>query len=163
MGYFYRDITDFIDWVREDATHPYSTMNYGSMKMHGIYARIQQDFKVAKQQSIGYFVRYNYLIPKVSVGEKQSKYVLESLRHQLIAGVHYSVKGFSLQVTNRFIERELNQPYDLLDIKLNYSVKGFDVFAQVSNLLDAKYKESGAVPMPTRWLTVGLKYRWTEK
>lgn len=160
VGYFYRDITDFIDWVRDDATMPYSTMNYGSMKIHGIHARVQQSFQFEGNQKLSYFVKYNYLLPNVSVGDKQSKYVLESLKHQLIAGVNYFVKGFSVQLTNRFIERELNQPYDLLDLKLNYHIKGFDVYASVSNLLDAKYRESGAVPMPARWFMLGLKYSW---
>lgn len=163
VGYFYRDITDFIDWVRDSITEPYSTMNYGSMKMHGIHARIQQDFSFEGGHSLGYFVKYNYLLPNVSVGEKQSKYVLESLKHQFIAGVHYSVKGLTVQVTNRLIERELNKPYDLLDLKINYHIKGFDVYANVSNLLDSKYKESGAVPMPTRWFMIGLKYAWNQK
>src|SRR5699024_4076119 len=45
-GYFYRNISDFIDWVRMDENQPYSPVNFGKNKMHGVFGRIQQDFEL---------------------------------------------------------------------------------------------------------------------
>lgn len=161
IGYFYRDITSFIDWVRDSITQPYSPINYGHMNIHGVFARIQQSFVIKNDHKLGYFIRYNYLQPSQrSLNGKISKYVLESLKHQLMAGVHYSYKFFSLQVTNRWIERELNTPYNVLDARVAFQIKSFQIYADASNLLNSNYIEAGAVPMPTRWFKLGLKYRW---
>ena len=62
----------------------------------------------------------------------------------------------------RFVERELNDPYTVIDAKLNYHFPTLTVYAQATNLTDAQYNEAGAVPMPTRWLSLGaiFKVRW---
>ncbi len=160
-GYFFRDVSQFIDWVREKPGVPYSPFNIGRNQIHGINARISQQIKIKEHHSFGYFVSYNYLHPKIrSVENVQSKYVLESLRNQLIIGVNYGYKGFSFQLNNRLIERELNKAYILLDLRLNYKIKQFTIYTDISNLLNSTYKEAGAVPMPNRWFSVGLKFNW---
>ncbi|HLS31858.1 MAG TPA: TonB-dependent receptor [Flavobacteriaceae bacterium] len=162
-GYFYRNIDDFIDWVRDDASEPYSPVNLGNNKMHGIYGRIQQDFELGNQQSIGYQVSYNYLSPSLETSnEIQSKYILESLKHQLISGIYYRNNNFSIHLKNRWLKRELANSYNVADIRINYEWQDFLLYTQVSNLFDASYNEAGAVPMPTRWFALGLKYQWNQ-
>lgn len=163
-GYFYRDITNFIDWVRDSSSVPYSPLNIGRNLIQGINARVSQNFVINKNHRLGYFVNYNYLLPNYqSSGTAQSKYVLETLRNQLIVGMNYGYKGFTLQVNGRFIERLKNTPYVLLDARVNYEIKGFTAYVDVTNIVNAVYKEAGAVPMPPRWLSVGLKYNWTQQ
>lgn len=160
-GYFYRNIKEFIDWVRENPSKPYAPENLGQTKMQGVYARLQQDFKVAHKQSFGYDVSYNYLKPSLeSTTEKQSKYTLESLKHQLVAGIHYSINDFSVQLKNRLLKRELGDSYNVADIHLNYKVQNILLYTEVTNLFNAKYLEAGAVPMPTRWFSLGVKLQW---
>src|SRR5690606_6295435 len=116
-GYFYRAIDDYIDWVRTSPTLPYSPINIGENLVQGINMSIHQKFKIKNTHALGYAVSYNYLNPSYQKIENvQSKYILESLKHQFIAGITYSYKDFSIQVSNRFIERELNKPYNLLDV-----------------------------------------------
>ena len=163
-GYFYRDITNFIDWVRDSSSVPYSPLNIGRNLIQGINARVSQNFVINKNHRLGYFVNYNYLLPNYqSSGTAQSKYVLETLRNQLIVGMNYGYKGFTFQVNGRFIERLKNTPYVLLDARVNYEIKGFTAYVDVTNIVNAVYKEAGAVPMPPRWLSVGLKYNWTQQ
>ncbi|WP_285269841.1 TonB-dependent receptor plug domain-containing protein [Kaistella rhinocerotis] len=160
-GYFYRNIKEFIDWVRENPSKPYAPENLGQTKMQGVYARLRQDFKVAYKQSFGYDVSYNYLKPSFeSTTEKQSKYTLESLKHQLVAGIHYSINDFSVQLKNRLLNRELGDSYNVADVHLNYKVQNILLYTEVSNLFNAKYLEAGAVPMPTRWFSLGVKLQW---
>ncbi|WP_187477998.1 TonB-dependent receptor plug domain-containing protein [Amniculibacterium sp. G2-70] len=162
-GYFQRDITDFIDWVRPNTSVPYSPINFGKNRVQGMYARIQQQFHLGESQSIGYKLSYNYLNPElISNGSVISKYTLESLKHQLIAGLQYKYKNFSAQVENRWLKRELNDAYTITDLRLNYQWKSFTVYSDVTNIFDTKYRESGAVPMPTRWFSLGFKYVWTK-
>ncbi|TCK83512.1 TonB-dependent receptor plug domain-containing protein [Albibacterium bauzanense] len=162
-GYFFRNITNFIDWMREDPSQPYSPINLKSNKMQGIHARISQNFDLGNKQSLGYHVSYNYLHPTVkTLKGTQSKYALESLRHQFITGVNYTINNLTFQIENRLLKRELGKLYSIADIRINYQVKKLLLYTNVTNLFDAEYKEAGAVPMPTRWFSLGIKYGWKQ-
>lgn len=158
-GYFYRHISDFIDWVRTDPSIPYSPVNFGSNKMHGFHSRIHQHFNLGNNQRLGYRISYNYLSPSIeSEAESQSKYVLESLRHQLITGVDFQWNQWNFRVENRWIQRELAAGYNLADIRVNYQLSSVRLFTQVTNFFNAQYSEAGAVPMPGRWFGLGIQY-----
>jgi len=160
-GYFFRNITAFIDWVRQDESHPYSPLNMGGNKTQGIYGRFRKEFDLNKHQRLSYQISYNYLYPRVrSISGFQSKYVLESLKHQFIAGLNFSNKKFSAQIENRLLKRILANAYDVTDIRVNYQLQKFLYYVDVTNLFNARYREAGAVPMPTRWFSVGVKYKW---
>lgn len=160
-GYFYRNISEFIDWVRKDDSVPYTTINLDGNQIHGFYGRLQQDFDLNNQNIIGYKFSYNYLNPSAyATLNVQSKYVLESLRHQVIASILYRQDDFSLQIQNRLLKRELGDFYNLLDLQASYKINAFKVSAEITNILNAQYIESGAVPMPGRWLSIGLTYNW---
>src|SRR5690554_739128 len=160
-GYFYRSITDFIDWMRNDSSEPYSPTNFGENKMHGVFGRVNQDFNLVNNQSIGYQVSYNYLNPSIETSsDNQSKYTLESLKHQFVAGLHYRNKNISLNLVNRWLKRELANGYNIADVRLNYHLQDFLIYSEVTNVFNASYNEAGAVPMPTRWINVGVKYNW---
>lgn len=162
-GYFYRNISDFIDWVRDNPSEPYSPTNFGKNKVQGIYGRVQQDFDLGNLQSIGFTVSYNYLQPALETStENQSKYTLESLKHQFIAGVYYRNNDLSLNIQNRLFKRELANAYDVLDIRLNYQLQDFLIYTEVTNLFNTSYNEAGAVPMPTSWYGLGVKYDWKD-
>lgn len=162
-GFFYRNITDFIDWVRDNPSQPYSPSNLGNNKMQGFYGRLQQDFNLSENQALGYDVSYNYLNPSLETsGDKQSKYTLESLKHQFVAGIHYQINDFSFHLNDRWLKRELGDSYHVADVRLNYKLQKFLVYTEATNLFNADYKEAGAVPMPTRWLSLGVKYQWNQ-
>ncbi|WP_107038470.1 TonB-dependent receptor plug domain-containing protein [Brumimicrobium mesophilum] len=160
-GYFYRSISNYIDWVRDMPSLPYSPINIGENLVHGIHADISQQFEIKQKHKIGYKVNYTFLNPSYNSEEEiQSKYVLESLRNQLIVGVNYAYANFSIQINNRFIERELNDPYHLLSVRANYDINNFSIYTDVSNIFNSEYIEAGAVPMPPRWFTLGVRYVW---
>ena len=163
-GYFYRTISDFIDWVRVDATEPYSPMNFGENTMQGVYGRLQQNFDLDDQHAIGYDVSYNFMKPSFETStDIQSKYILESLKHQFIAGIHYRINDFSFSIKNRWLQRELGNAYDVADVRVNYTYENFLLYTEVTNLFNATYSEAGAVPMPTRWFGLGVKYHWNQR
>jgi iron complex outermembrane receptor protein len=160
-GYFQREITDFIDWVRPNATVPYSPVNFGKNNVQGLYARIGQQIAISQNQKMGYKLSYNYLNPTaMESANNLSKYVLESLKHQFIAGINYNFKNFSTQLENRWLKRELNDAYFITDIRLAYQWNSLRIYTDITNLFNTQYKESGAVPMPSRWFSLGFKYIW---
>lgn len=163
VGAFSRNITDFIDWVREDPSLPYSPINFGKNNILGVYGRARQNFHLGNRKSIGYKFSYNYLYPTMETSaEIQSKYVLESLKHQLIAGVHYQINKLSFHLENRWLQRELADAYNIVDTRINYQSQNFLFFAEGTNLLNAEYNEAGAVPMPGRWFSLGVTYQWEQ-
>lgn len=160
-GYFYRNISDFIDWIRPDETQPYVPYNLGTNKTHGVYMRIGQNLQLTNEHRLGYRFSYNYLQPKQhSSKDQQSKYVLESLKHQLITEINYNYRDLSIQLENRYIKRIKNSGYDLLDFRINYQLNAYSFFVDVTNIFNTQYSEVAAVPMPPRWFTLGVKYRW---
>ncbi len=160
VGGFYRDISDFIDWIRTDENTPYAPENFGKNKTFGVNTRFQNNFDFGNHQ-IGYKLSYNFLKPSLkSKNNTDSKYVLQTLKHQVIAGIHYNFKSLSIQFQNRYIKRELNQGYFLADFRANYEFESFSVYADISNIFNAKYKENAAIPLPPRWFTIGIKYRF---
>ncbi len=161
-GAFYRNVTDFIDWVRPNENTPYSPLNFGENKIYGVHVRAHQQFSWGPDQQLGYRISYYYLEPKPlsGNGDQQSKYVLETLKHQLFAEVSYRYNNFSIQLVSRYVKRLRNNPYNILDARLNYQLNSFRLYADISNIADARYKEAGAVPMPSRWFRLGVQFRW---
>ena len=90
----------------------------------------------------------------------QSKYVLESLKHQLLVGVHYQLDRLSFNMENRWLQRELAEAYNVADIRVNYQWEDLLLYTEATNIFNAEYKEAGAVPMPGRWFSLGVKYQW---
>lgn len=160
-GYFYRNINDFIDWIREESTDPYQAHNFGQNRMHGLYFSAGQVLRLGDRSSFTYKASYNYLSPQdlVYSGAVTSKYVLESLKHQAILRLGYEYDRWSLSTGNRFIQRELKNSYLVSDIRLGYMFKDVHLYADVTNLLDQSYIETAAVPLPGRWVSFGVKYQ----
>lgn len=160
-GYFYRNISDFIDWIRQENTDPYQPHNFGQNRMHGFYFSAGQQRHLGDRSSFSYRVSYNYLKPKdlVYSGDITSKYVLESLKHQAILRLAYTYDRWDISTGNRFIQRELKNSYIVSDLRLGYTLKTVQMYADVTNLLDQSYIETAAVPLPGRWGSFGVKYR----
>jgi iron complex outermembrane receptor protein len=59
----------------------------------------------------------------------------------------------------RYLERFSGQQYAVLDYRVRVTKKQFSSFADVANILDRAYVESGFVPMPGRWFRLGVEWR----
>lgn len=158
---FERNISDFIDWTRLSTDVPYQPINLGNQRMRGIFTKWNQNILVSNSQKLNYQLSYQYLSPKKenSTDDLLSKYVIESLKHQLIVGFNYQYNQFGLQWQNRWIKREQANAYFVSDVRVMYAVRSLETYVQATNLFNASYKEIGAVPLPSRWVTLGLKYK----
>lgn len=167
IRYFYRNINDFVDWIKnvgsvsnpeEISKIPYQPYNLGNNKMHGISLALNRIYAISSSQSFKYALGYNFLSPEemAHTDDIMSKYVLESLKHQVLARLIYSSASWEISSGNRWIKRELNKPYFIADLHVGYKIKRSKIYADISNLTDASYKESGAVFMPGRWFSAGI-------
>ncbi|RWU10997.1 TonB-dependent receptor plug domain-containing protein [Pedobacter chitinilyticus] len=162
-GYFYRNISDFIDWVRNSSAVPYQPQNFGNNKIQGFNVGIGQSINFNSRSNLSYQLSYNYL----HAGEMSyasnvtSKYVLENLKHQALGRLIYKYTNWQLTLAGRWIERELKNPYLIADVRLLYGKQNWNVYTEVTNLLNKNYIEVAAVPLPKRWFALGANYRFT--
>lgn len=165
-SYFYRRATDFIDWVKPMATDPWQPQNFQTVNTQGVTLKLDYtpDWSTGNFTSV-INAQYTYLNPVVDVPTSDiSKYAVEALRHQATIRVMSTVyKNFELNLAYRYLYRINANDYTVLDMRIGYRWKQILFYADVNNLLDTKYKEITAVPMPGRWITLGARWHVSRK
>lgn len=163
-GYFYRDVRDFIDWVRSSIDEPYQPVNLKSNRIHGVNASLKYRNIQWNNVGLNLSVGYSYLSPSAIDIEARSisKYAIETLRHQLIGSVNLVYGRWTATAANRLIRRTDTDSYFLTDLRLGYDLDHFSIYTDLQNAWDITYIEAGAVPMPGRWLSLGIRYNWSK-
>lgn len=159
-GYFKRRIDNFIDWVSDNPDLIFQAQNLGSNKIEGINVSGGYLYQITTSNQLKVDASYNYLNPKTKIyaAGTTSKYILESLKHQAILRINYQFDKMNIGLANRWVERELNKPYFLTDIKLGYGFSNWKVYIDVNNVFNESYMESGSILLPKRWYSLGVKW-----
>lgn len=161
-SYFLRQVDDFIDWVKTDVTDPWQPRNFQQINTNGY--TLSADYRIHKSNAdapaLLAALSYTYLDPKIETAEnKISRYAVESLRQQLTARVNIRLHyGFTLAMAARYCERISYKDYTLIDGRLSFKKDRYNLYIDSSNIFDADYVEAGAVPMPGRWFTMGVRF-----
>ncbi|WP_437921289.1 TonB-dependent receptor plug domain-containing protein [Sphingobacterium sp. LRF_L2] len=162
--YFYRNIRDFIDWVRSGEDMPYQPLNFSGNRVHGISSNVNYQFsKPSDQHRWSAGLAYTWLSPSIDqndADEVNSKYAIESLRQQLTGNINWGFKGFSATVAGRFNERISYKSYFLADARFAYRFKPMELYVDAQNIFNMTYIEAAAVPMPGRWVSLGARFRF---
>lgn len=163
-SYFNRMGKDLIDWTRQNDTLPWQPSNFGQVQMQGADASLQLYFPVLlPNQQILHRLQLAYTFIDAAILEQAfdiSRYALENLRHQFIAGLEYKIgPKVTHSIRYRFTDRVTLDDYSLVDTRLQYQNQAIKVFVEATNLLNTQYTETNLVPMPGRWLRVGVEWR----
>lgn len=159
---FYRQVSDFIDYVKDSLAQPWQPQNFQRADTKGF--TLNAGYTTALHEkgvfnSLGVNAGYNYLSPSFKGNgnsNKISRYVIESLRHQLTANVRAALlQHFTVSAAARYCMRINYKDYTVVDARIAYSQRRYQIYADANNLLDVTYVEAGAVPMPGRWVTLG--------
>lgn len=165
-SFFYQYTRNFIDWVKNDMNAPWQPHNYQNVKTPGLtfdanYHFVRQNF--SNNFNIMAGVSYTRLAPKLLAPEGQnfsySHYALENLKDQFI--FHFNLnykKHLTLTPTLRYEKRVNYKDYTLIDFKIEEQINAFKIDFKMNNLLDTTYIETGSVPLPGRWFSLGLNY-----
>ncbi len=158
--YFYRDINNFIDWVRPAAGTPYQPFNFNGNKVHGASGVI--NYQLSNPEAfVNWFagLSYTYLWPSIATQEgTTSKYAVESLRQQVIGNIRANIGKLSASAALRFNERISYKSYFLADARVAYCFKPLELYLDAQNLFDITYIEAAAIPMPGRWMSLGARF-----
>ncbi|MFM6934330.1 MAG: TonB-dependent receptor [Flavobacteriales bacterium] len=164
---FYRQTYNLIDWVRDTSSivpnpNKWQPVNIAEVRFYGLETCVRKTFQIdAKFKPNFIDVSYTYIeASHVFDANLESRYAYSNLKQQLIAKFSFQFSKFAdLQLNYRFIQRVSNPAYQLLDLKVNSGfVNGFNLFAEVNNVLNTNYVEAGFVQMPGRWFKLGLNY-----
>ncbi len=162
LSLFQRNTEEGIDWTKEVDTLRWQPRNFAAINMNGLDASLGFFFPEStwlQQLNVG----YTYINASIETDEdiKFSRYALDNLQHQLIAGV--DVRLFANLHSNiqfRYNDRVNLGDYSLLDWRLSWRTPKLNVFAEATNLFDVEYKETNLVTMPGRWLRAGVSYKF---
>lgn len=160
VNYFQRKINHFIDWNKIVATEPWQSNNSGNLLTTGFNLRLNYQHSFSTYSKLHFNVAYSYLGTEFSHSKPilASKYLIESLKHQITNTIDYKFKNTTLLLANRYNQRASGTSYWINDIRLNQTIKKCTVYIDAQNIFNSTYYEVGAVPLPARWFSLGVKY-----
>ncbi len=159
--YFHRSTDNLIEWTRPDASTPWKPQNFNKVKFNGIEGSLHyrvnpngQHFQIKEVM-----LSYNYIDANlIAQPGIETLYAFTALRNQLIGGVLLGLgQKLELNTKLRYVERMNQNPYFLLDMRVDYNRMGkLGFFAEASNITNEDYIEAGTVEMPGRWFRAGF-------
>lgn len=152
---FWRKTDNTIDWQKLNTTSPWTAQNIGALETKGL----ELEANLQLHALAGFNLGYTYLDNQNLEQNIISRYALDNLRHQLVAKWRMSHGGLSNELIYRYNERVNLGSYNLLDDRISYQIKDWNIYLLVNNITNTKYTETSLVPMPGRWFHVGFNYR----
>lgn len=161
VSVFLKDGKNLIDWVRANNLSPWKVENVTSVKTYG--ADISFSINVINWLGSSAFkqveLSYAYLTADRSANNFESKYLLDHLRHQLIASITNDLPFEILQNWSfRFQDRVNLASQFTIDTQLQKRAGSIEIFVRATNIFNRIYSDFSGVELPGRWLSAGLKY-----
>ncbi|KOS05691.1 TonB-dependent receptor [Flavobacterium akiainvivens] len=159
-NYFYRNITNFIDWTRNVTTEPWQSQNFGDLVTNGLNMRSSYSTSLSAESNLTINLGYSYLDSEFKNIQLDvaSKYLISSLKHQVTNTLNYQYNKFSVLFATRFNERATGATYWVNDFRISQKFNDFTVFVDAQNIFNTTYFEAGAIPLPARWCSAGVKF-----
>jgi iron complex outermembrane receptor protein len=177
--YFYQTGKDVIDWVWFEDMNKYSPINIDRYTGQGLeFTAVAHIDNIPLLKIFLDDVRLNYtwidmnkevpgnVLKYFNIRQKGSAMIQKEFFSSLIFAVDVSYierEGYYLLYDYTTDEYETHgfQPYWLTDLRISYLWKGFDFYAEATNLFDTRYIDVGSIYQPGRWITGGIKYTIT--
>ena len=161
ISFFQRDAQDLIDRTKSDATQPWNPTNLNALSLKGIDASVAYHFAALNGSTVqaAYLYLHDYQFTKT---DNLSKYALDFLSDQLSLSYESGIVGNLRQnLRVRYIKRlSQTDAYSVVDAKIYWHTAQLNIFAQASNIFNTNYTESNNIPMPSRWFSMGMSYKF---
>ena len=160
VAVFNRDAENLIDYVRPDIdTGVFTATNITEVNTKGIEFDASYNFRIKDfNQTLAF--GYSYLDDDIlDQNEDLSRYTLNTLRHQYITRLSTQLfKNVSQNIVYKYAERTTGQTYNVWDASIVMRLKQMELTLTASNIFNAKYIETGFVPMPPSNVLFGFRY-----
>lgn len=161
---FYSHKDDMIDWVIYADELDGKTFRSGNFTLNNSGIEFMLDFLPQELfadspiRKIG--LQYAYINEEISYVKPiiSSKYAMEYLRHKFVTNAEGRLfKHLYLALSWRWQDRvgTGNQPYALLDGRLTWMTRRWNIYADCSNILNKTYYDYSYIPQPGRWGKIG--------
>lgn len=152
--------SNIIDWVRTADVEQWSVRNIARVNTTGLEVRAAI-YPVRLHEGLpvrAVTVDYTWLDSDKQTDGLLSRYVLDYLQHQVIAGVDNDLPfGLQQRWTVRYVSRKSLADYTLVDTQIARRFDTVNVFVRAVNLFDTTYEEIPGAPLPGRWLYAGMQ------
>ncbi len=176
VSYFYRTITDVIDWVWLSEEQVWHTQNFSELNTHGI--SLYTLWNIQRACGADFWIRslsasYNFMSSGKQDGKLQSYYALDYLKHKLGIGLthrivekvnaHWQIgwqdRNGSYMQYNTSDESESEAPYEAfwqIDLRVYRQTGRWNIFVEASNLTNQKHQDIGNITLPGLWARAGV-------
>lgn len=168
---YYRIGTNVIDWVKLPDSPKWQSKNLADINALGSDINIQYNFRNSFIRTIK--LDYSYLNIDKKATDFDSKYALDYLKHKFAVAIQHNIFGnISAMWKVGYFDRAGNysdfatktimeyKPYTMLDTRILWASKHFDLFGDINNLLNVSYADFGGMNQPARNFTIGFKYKF---
>lgn len=169
ISLFYRVGENVIDWIKTNGETKYKSANLTSVNTLGGELSAGYIFSNNFLNSIQ--VGYSYLNSDKEATGYDSQYALDYLKHKATIELgHKILKGLNGFWSYGYFDREGTfyntktttnenyKPYHMLNVKLQYKVSNFNIYAGINNLLNVSYLDFGGMTQPGLNIRAGVKF-----
>jgi vitamin B12 transporter len=158
---FRRDGKDLIDFVQFPGEIRFRAVNLRAVETDGLELVAARRFAAGSPTAATTVTAsYTALDASGAAPAGVSRYVFDYLRHRAQLRADGALPwGLSWGATTSWNERQARDPYWRVDARLSKQLGDFAIYVDASNLTDERYVEQGAVEMPGRWISGGVRWR----
>lgn len=161
---FVRRVNDLIDWTKKADSSVWKPSNFGQQVVKGvnfqstyILQNTRDNFSL-KQITINY--QYLHINVSNQISDEISKYSLDYFKHQLILyGTFNFSKNLYMSPSIRYQSRFNFNDYTIASMRIGFNTKYASIYSDLDNMLNTEYLEANALPMPKRWISLGLRLK----
>jgi len=171
---YFRHGKNLIDWVRENETDKWQTLNLTRINTTGIefsgtiFPEIIWDKSIFLTK-LG--INYSYCRLDKGTNNVLSYYVLDNLKHKLDIEINHKIWR-NLKASWRMSYQDRNgmrtqtesyKPFWLINTRIIWKIPDTEIYATTANLFDTKYYDFGTIEQPRRWISIGISHRINTK
>ncbi len=179
LNLFYEKGENVIDWVWFEDISKYRPVNVSNYISRGFEISSSHDFSGSKNR---YFpiqtlsLNYTFIDMNKEIPGEVTKYF--NVRHKFSAMIQHRIinnliVAWNLSYIDRMgsylvynFEDSVYEPVDfdaywLFDLRISYYWKEITFYTETTNLFDNNYIDIGSINQPGRWLSFGIKYKFT--
>ena len=167
---YYRIGNNIIDWIKEPDSTKWVSRNLTNVNAFGADFSFVYFFQQSVVEKIS--LSYSYLKLDKTADNFDSKYALDYLKHKVVLAVQHQVwnklsatwiasySDRAGQYTDFKTSKLVNySPYFLLNGRLLWSQKKYEVFADINNILNSTYADFGGLTQPGLSANVGFRLK----
>ena len=157
-----RDASDVIDYVKNVESAPWEAFNIREINTKGYELGLTYNFYVAS--FLNHSIKIGYSNIKDDLKQTDfnfSRYSLNSLKNHLTTSYSFEIKkNLKSSIIYKYAERNFVEDYSVMDIKVSYTLKKYNLYITANNLFDTIYSETNLVEMPGRNILLGLNVKF---